>query len=105
MPFWPCPGVGPRGTAFSVLRLGEELAQPAEAGEHAALDGSERDAEALGELRLRQAAVVGELEGLSLLAGELGQRRLHRGAPVSQHRVLVGRTGGWLGSDLQRPAP
>ena len=31
---------------------GEELAEAAEAGEHAALDRSERDAEALGELRL-----------------------------------------------------
>ena len=73
----------------------------AEAGEHAALDRPERDAEALGELRLREAAVVGELEGLPLIAGELGQRRLHRGAPVSQHRILVDRADGRLGSDFQ----
>ena len=47
---------------------GEELAEATQAGEHAALDRSEGDAEALGELRLGQAAVVGELECLSLVA-------------------------------------
>ena len=70
----------PRDTASLLLRLAEKLAEAAQAGEHAALDRSERDAEALGELRLRQAAVVGELEGLSLFAWELGQRRLPRRA-------------------------
>ena len=53
---------------------------------------------------LGQAAVVGELEGLPLLAGELGQRRLHRGAPVPEHRVLVGRAGDRLGRGLERLA-
>ena len=49
----------------------EQLAQPREPREHPALDRAERLAEPLGQLRLREPAVVGELDRLALLVGQL----------------------------------
>ena len=45
--------------------------------EHPALDGTERLAEPLGELRLGEPSVVGELERLPLRVGKVAQRGLH----------------------------
>ena len=59
----PCPSL------FLVGRV-EQLAQPREPGEHAALDRSQRLAEPFCELRLGEASIVGELDRLTLLIGE-----------------------------------
>src|SRR5438094_317889 len=66
------------------------LAQPREAREHAALDRAERLAEALGELGLGVAAVVGELDRLALLGRELPQGLADR--------LALGRELGFVGS-------
>ena len=58
--------VGPR----RLHSLIQKLAQAREPGEHSALDRAERLPETLGELRLRIAAVVGELDRLALLVGQ-----------------------------------
>jgi len=51
------------------------------------------DPEPLRELRLRQAAVVGQLERLALVGRQLRERGLHR-TPLLAHRgFLVGRLG------------
>ena len=52
-----------------------------ETGEHAALDRSERLAELLRKLRLRQSSVVGELDRLSLVGRETAERVLDDLAP------------------------
>ena len=54
----------------------QQLAQAREPGEHPTLDRTERLPEPLGELGLREAAVVRELERLALRVGELPQRVL-----------------------------
>ena len=71
-------------------RVAEQLAQAREAGEHPALDRTDRLAEPLRELRLREAAVVRELERLPLLVGQLLQRGLDALALKPQPGVLVG---------------
>ena len=76
--------------------FGEQLAQPLQAGEHPALDRPERLAEPFGELGLREAAVVGELDRLALLGRELAQRLLDDLALGAQPRLFVGRLAGGL---------
>ena len=58
-----------------LLRCLQHLAQPCEAGEHPALHGTQRHAEALGELGCG-APVVGQLDRLPLPVGERPQRCL-----------------------------
>ena len=77
---------------LSARVLAECVAEARQAGEHAALDRAERLAEALGELRLRVAPVVGELDRFSLLRGELAQRLADRLPPGCELR-FVGRLG------------
>ena len=62
-----------------------------EPGEHPALDRAERDAEPLGELRLGQAAVVGELERLPLVGRQLREGGLDAAAFLAHGGLLVGR--------------
>ncbi len=76
--------------AVSIPGSPEQLAQARQAGEHPALDRTDGLSEPLGELGLREAAVVRELERLALLVGELLQRRLHALALEAQPRLLVG---------------
>ena len=76
--------------------FGEQLAQPPQAGEHPALDRAQRLAEPLGQLRLREPAVVGELDRLALVGRELAQRLLDDLALRAQPRLLVGRLAGRL---------
>ena len=73
--------------------FGEQLAQALEAGEHPALDRPERLAEPLGELGLREAAVVGELDRLALLGREPAERLLDDLALASAQRRLVSVAG------------
>src|SRR5437763_15022133 len=89
-----------RAAAFVVLArpelsarvLAECVAEARQAREHAALDRAERLAEALGELRLRVAAVVGELDRLPLFRRELPQG-LADSLALGGELGLVGRLG------------
>ena len=74
----------------------QQQLQALEPGEHSALDRSERLAEPLGQLRLRQAAVVGELDRLSLVGRETAQRVLDDLAPRARDGGLVGSRAGRL---------
>src|SRR5205823_10049984 len=63
-----------RGLSLKRARVfAENVAQAGEAGEHAALDRPEWLIQALGELGLRVAAVVGELDRLALLGWQLAE--------------------------------
>ena len=57
----------------------------------------ERLAEPLRQLRLREAAVVGELDRLALVGGQLAERLLDDLPLRAQPRLLVGRLAGRLG--------
>ena len=76
----------------------------ARAPEHPALDGTERLAEPLGELRLAEPSVVGELERLPLRVGKVAQRGLHALALQPQERVLLRALDGRLGGQVERVA-
>ena len=76
-----------------------------EAGEHSALYGAEGLAEAVGELGLREAAVVGELDRLALLVGQPLERLLHACALEAEPGLLVRRASRRLGLLLQRLRP
>src|SRR2546425_431737 len=65
---------------------------------------TERPAEALGQLRLREAAVVGELERLALVVRELPQRGLDGSAALAQRGLLVGRPAGRVCDHVERLA-
>jgi hypothetical protein len=65
----------------------------AEAREHPALDRTDGLSELFGELRLREAAVVRELERLALLVGQLLQRPLHPFPLQTQPCLFVGSAG------------
>src|SRR5213592_3300112 len=73
-----------------------------EAGEHPALDGTHGLAEPLRELRLREPAVVRELERLTLRIRKLLQRVLHALPLETQPRVLVARVADGLRRELER---
>src|SRR5262249_59009924 len=72
-----------------LLGLAQQLAEAREAGEHPALDGTDRLPEPLRELRLCEASVVRELERLALRIGQLLQRELHTLTLQPQPRALV----------------
>src|SRR5207244_11849183 len=63
-------------TPCDLLRLAQDLPQARQSGEHPALDRSDRLSKLLGELRLREAAVVREIERLTLRVRQLLLRAL-----------------------------
>ena len=63
-----------------------------EPGEHPALDRTERHSEPLGQLGLREAAVVGELDRLPLRVRQLAQRGLHALALEAEPGRVLGQT-------------
>jgi hypothetical protein len=71
------------------------LAQPRQAREHATLDRAEWLAEALSQLGLRVATVVGKLDRLALLGRELPQGLADRLA-LGRELGFVGRLGAGL---------
>src|SRR5436190_385402 len=77
---------------FSV-GLREQLPQAREPREHPALDRTDGLSEPLRKLGLCEAPVVGELERLTLLVGQLPQCRLHPLAFEPQPRVILCRVG------------
>src|SRR6202035_2085339 len=62
------------GLPWCLQAIGEAGAQLVEGDPDAPLDGAERHLHRGGDLGLRVAAVVGELDGLALLGGKLGER-------------------------------
>src|SRR5262249_40979825 len=80
----------------------QQLAQPGEPGEGAALDRPERLPELLRNLRLRQAAVVRELDRLALVRGQLLERVLNDAAMEADRGPLVARLPGRELLRLQR---
>src|SRR5262245_62707340 len=97
-----------RAPCLPSLRGIEELTQVREPGEHSTLDSAQRLAEPLGQFRLREAAVVGELERLALDVGQLAKRLLDALALEPKPRVVGGRRPGarvvGLGELLGAPA-
>src|SRR5581483_7660772 len=84
---------------------GQELAEPLEAREHPALDRAERQAEALGELGLRETAVVGELDRLPLFLRQLSERLLDDLPLRAEPGFLVGCLARGLCDVLERLPP
>jgi len=84
-------------------RLRDRIVEQArEAGEHPTLDRTDGLTEPLGQLRLREPAVVGELERLPLLVRELVQRCLDA-LPLQAHPgLLVDRAAALLGHPVER---
>src|SRR5205823_8316199 len=81
---FPCP--------LSLRRSLEQLAKAREAAEHPALDRTDGLAESFGELGLREASVVRELQCLALLVGKPTQRALHPLALITKPSLFVDRT-------------
>ena len=71
-------------------------------GEHPALDRPERLVELRGELRLREAAVVGELDRLALLGREPAKRVADDLGPRAGNDLLVRSRAGGLGQGVDR---
>src|SRR5690349_11479927 len=92
------------GTCLRSLGRGlEGGARLAEAQSHAALGGAERDALDLGDLLTREAATVGEQEGLALVVRELVQRAEQgERALAPDDRLGCGLGGGHEGALLLR---
>src|SRR5205085_4965065 len=68
----------------------EAASQLLQAQAHAALDGADGGVEHLGDLRMREAAEVGERDHLALLVGQLVERRTHRRRLVAARDLDVG---------------
>jgi hypothetical protein len=83
-------------------RVRQQLPQARQSCEHPALDGTEGLTEAIGELRLREPAVVRELECLPLLVGKAAQRVPYLGALQAQPRLVLGHVCARLRSRLER---
>ncbi len=69
----------------------EKLTQTREPGEHPALDRTERQSEPLGQLGLREAAVVGELDRLALRVRQLAESLLDALALEAEPRRVLRR--------------
>src|SRR5205085_12464954 len=82
----------------------EQLAEAAEAGKHPALDRTQGLSEAVSELRLREPAVVGELDRLALLVRKASERLLDSLPLEAEPDRLVGR-GARAGRLLERLGP
>src|SRR5919205_4659060 len=87
------------------LRLREQLTKAAEAGEHPALDRTQGLSEPFRELGLREPAVVGELDRLTLLVRQARERRLHPLALVAKRDDLVARDVGRVLALVERLRP
>src|SRR5258705_2330666 len=79
-----------RSSRHRLLEPAEAAAQLLQAEAHAALDRADRRIQHLGDLRVREAAEVRQLDHLALLGGKLVQGGPHRGRLLAPGGLDIG---------------
>src|SRR5437868_5109121 len=79
-----------RRSSHRLLEPAQAAAQLLQTETHAALDRPDRRVEQLGDLRVREAAEVGQLDHLALLGGKLVERGPYRRRLLAPRRLDVG---------------